>query len=50
MAAPEDLKRTLFTVVDAGHDADRPAVIACTLAGASHGYSRLPRRLVDALA
>jgi ADP-ribosylglycohydrolase len=32
--------------VDAGHDADTVAAIACTLSGAYRGYSQLPARLV----
>jgi ADP-ribosylglycohydrolase len=32
--------------VDAGHDADTVAAMACTVAGAYQGYARLPRRLV----
>ena len=33
----------------AGHDADTVAAMACTLSGAYHGYSRLPKRLLDEL-
>lgn len=32
-----------------GHDADTVAAMACTLGGAYHGYSCLPRRLLDEL-
>jgi ADP-ribosylglycohydrolase len=35
--------------VDAGHDADTVAAMACTVAGAYHGYAKLPRRLVEDL-
>ncbi len=35
--------------MDAGHDADTVAAMACTLSGASHGYSRLPERLLGDL-
>ncbi len=47
--SPEDFEQTLFTAVDAGHDADTVAATACTLSGAHHGYSRLPGRLVQDL-
>jgi len=47
--SPEDFEQTLFTAVDAGHDADTVAAMACSVAGAYHGYSRLPRRLIDDL-
>ena len=46
LASPDDFEQTLFTTVDAGHDADTVAAIACTLSGAYHGYSRLPQRLL----
>jgi ADP-ribosylglycohydrolase len=46
LQSPEDFEQTLFTAVDAGHDADTVAAMACTLAGAYHGYSRLPQRLL----
>lgn len=46
LAFPEDFEQTLFTAVDAGHDADTVAAMACTLSGAYHGYSRLPQRLL----
>jgi hypothetical protein len=49
LASPEDFEQTLFTAVDAGHDADTVATIACTLSGAYHGYSRLPQRFLDDL-
>jgi ADP-ribosylglycohydrolase len=49
LAGPEDFEQTLFTAVDAGHDADTVAAMACTLSGAYHGYSRLPERLLDEL-
>ena len=45
-ANPEDFERTLFTVVDADHDADTIAAMAFTLSGAYRGYSHLPTRLV----
>lgn len=46
LESPEDFEQTLFTAVDAGHDADTVAAMACTLAGAYHGYAKLPSRLV----
>ena len=46
LASPEDFEETLFTAVDAGHDADTVAAMACTLSGAYHGYSQLPAKLV----
>lgn len=46
LASPEDFEQTLFGAVDAGHDADTIAAMACTLSGAYHGYSKLPKRLV----
>lgn len=49
LASPEDFEQSLFVAVDAGHDADTVAAMACTLAGAYHGYSRLPTRLLDDL-
>jgi ADP-ribosylglycohydrolase len=49
LQSPEDFEQTLFTAVDAGYDADTVAAMACSVAGAYHGYSRLPRRLVDDL-
>ena len=49
LASPEDFEQTLFTAVDAGHDADTVAAMACTLSGAYHGYSRLPARLLGDL-
>jgi len=49
LATPEDFEATLYAAVDAGHDADTVAAMAGTVAGAYHGYSRLPRRLADDL-
>jgi ADP-ribosyl-[dinitrogen reductase] hydrolase len=49
LASPEAFEQTLFAAVDAGHDADTVAAMACTLSGAYHGYSRLPQRLVEDL-
>jgi ADP-ribosylglycohydrolase len=49
LASPEDFEQTLFAAVDAGHDADTVAAMACSISGAYHGYSRLPRRLLDEL-
>jgi ADP-ribosylglycohydrolase len=49
LVSPEDFAQTLFSAVDAGHDADTVAAMACTLAGAYHGYSRLPQRFLDDL-
>jgi ADP-ribosylglycohydrolase len=49
LASPEDFEQTLFTAVDAGHDADTVAAMACTLSGAYHGYARLPQRLLSDL-
>ena len=49
LQSPDGFEETLFTAVDAGYDADTVAAMACTLAGAYHGYSRLPRRLIDDL-
>jgi ADP-ribosylglycohydrolase len=49
LASPDDFEQTLFAAVDAGHDADTIAAMACTLSGAYLGYSRLPRRLLDDL-
>jgi len=46
LASPDDFEQTLFAAVDAGHDADTVAAMGCTLAGAYHGYSKLPKRLV----
>lgn len=46
LQSPEAFEETLFTAVDAGHDADTVAAMACTLAGAYHGYSKLPKRLI----
>jgi len=39
LQSPEDFEETLFAAVDAGYDADTVAAMACTLAGAYHGYS-----------
>ena len=36
LASPEDFGQTLFTAVDAGHDADTVAAMACAVAGAYH--------------
>ena len=49
LASPEDFEETLFAAVDAGHDADTIAAMACTLSGAYHGYSLLPQRLLAEL-
>ena len=49
LQSPDDFEETLFAAVDAGHDADTVAAMACTLAGAYHGYAGLPRRLVEDL-
>lgn len=49
LASPEAFEQTLFTAVDAGHDADTVAAMACTLAGAYHGTTELPSRLLDDL-
>jgi len=49
LASPEDFEQTLFAAVDAGHDADTVAAMACTLSSAYHGYSRLPQRLLAEL-
>ncbi len=49
LASPEDFEQSLFTAVDAGHDADTVAAVACTLSGAYHGYSRLPQPILDDL-
>jgi ADP-ribosyl-[dinitrogen reductase] hydrolase len=49
LASPEDFEQTLFTAVDAGHDADTVAAMACSVSGAYHGYARLPERLVTEL-
>jgi ADP-ribosylglycohydrolase len=46
LASTEDFEQSLFAAVDAGHDADTVAAMACTLAGAYLGYAGLPRRLV----
>ena len=35
--------------VDAGHDADTVAAMACSVSGAYHGFSRLPSRLLEDL-
>ena len=43
LVSPEDFERTLCTAVDAGHDADTVAAMACSVAGAYHGYSHLPQ-------
>jgi ADP-ribosylglycohydrolase len=39
LARPKDFEETLFTAVDAGHDAGTVAAMACTLSGAYRGYS-----------
>jgi ADP-ribosyl-[dinitrogen reductase] hydrolase len=49
LASPEDFEQTLFAAVDAGHDADTVAAMACSVAGGYHGYARLPERLVREL-
>jgi ADP-ribosylglycohydrolase len=49
LASPEDLEEPLFTAVAAGHDADTVATMACSVAGAYHGYARLPQRLLNDL-
>jgi len=49
VASPEDFEQTLFAAVDAGHDADTIAAMACSVSGAYHGYARLPQRLVEDL-
>lgn len=46
LASPEDFAATLFAAVDAGHDADTVAAMACSVSGAYHGYARLPQRLL----
>jgi ADP-ribosylglycohydrolase len=46
LASPEDFEQTLFAAVDAGHDADTVAAMACSVSGAYHGHSRLPQRLL----
>jgi len=48
-ATPGGFEATLFTAVDAGHDADTVAAMACSVSGAYHGLSRLPARLLDDL-
>jgi hypothetical protein len=49
LASPEDFEQTLFTAVDAGHDADTVAAMACSVAGAYLGYARLPQRFLSDL-
>ena len=49
LATPEDFEATLFAAVDAGHDADTVAAMACSVSGAYHGLSRLPGHLLDDL-
>ena len=49
LATPEAFEQTLFTAVDAGHDADTVAAMACTFSGAYHGCSRLPQRFLAEL-
>lgn len=49
LATPEDFEATLFAAVDAGHDADTVAAMACSVSGAYHGFSGLPSRLLDDL-
>ena len=49
LASPEDFEQTLFAAVDAGHDADTVAAMACSVSGAYHGYSRLPAGLLGDL-
>ena len=49
LASPEDFEQTLFSAVDAGHDADTVAAIACSVAGAYLGYARLPQRFLSDL-
>jgi ADP-ribosylglycohydrolase len=49
LASSEDFEQTLFAAVDAGHDADTVAAMACSVSGAYHGYSRLPARLLGDL-
>lgn len=46
VASPDDFERNRFTAVDAGHDADTVAAMACTVSGAYHGYAPLPQRLL----
>jgi hypothetical protein len=45
--SPEDFEQTLFTVVDAGHDADTVAAMACTVSGAYRGNASLPARFLE---
>ncbi len=47
--SPEDFEQIFFTAVDAGHDADTVAAMACTVSGAHHGYAPLPQRLLSDL-
>jgi hypothetical protein len=47
LASQEDFEETLFTAVDARHDADTVAAMACSVAGAYDGYARLSQRLLN---
>lgn len=49
LVSPDDFEQTLFAAVDAGHDADTIAAMACTLSGAYLGYFHLPGRLLGDL-
>jgi ADP-ribosylglycohydrolase len=49
LASPEDFEQILFTAVDAGHDADTVAAMACSISGAYRGYSHLAQRLLNDL-
>jgi ADP-ribosylglycohydrolase len=49
LTSPEDFEATLFTAVDAGHDANTVVAMPCSVSGAYHGLSRLPPRLLEDL-
>ncbi len=48
-SVPENFKETLFRAVDAGHDADTVAAMACSVSGAFHGASTLRGPLLEEL-
>lgn len=49
LSTAEDFEETLFRAVDAGHDADTVAAMACSVSGAYHGESGLPPALLGEL-
>ncbi|MFC1812326.1 ADP-ribosylglycohydrolase family protein [Thermodesulfobacteriota bacterium] len=49
LRTPDNFEETLYTAVNAGHDADTVASMACALSGAYLGYRNIPKELVDGL-